>query len=111
KLGAFKAIIDQILADDETAPRKQRHYATQIFQRLVDEHDYTGGYDQVRRYVQARRCSRQETFIPLTHQPGSRAECDFGQVWIDFPRGRRPVAVLLVTWAYSYLPFAIALPT
>jgi transposase len=27
------------------------------------------------------------------------------------PEGRRPVSVLLVTWAWSYCRFAIALPT
>ena len=38
KLGLFKPIIDQILADDEHAPRKQRHTAMQVFRRLVGEH-------------------------------------------------------------------------
>ena len=59
KLGPFKRLIDQILADDQQAPRKQRHTAAQIFRRLRDEHGYTGGYDQVRRYVgQHRRGQR-----------------------------------------------------
>ena len=47
----FTPIIDAILAADEDAPPKQRHTAMQVFRRLRDEHDYTGGYDQVRRYV------------------------------------------------------------
>ena len=56
KLGAFHAVIDQILADDEQAPRKQRHTAMQIYRRLCKpEHGYTGGYDQVRRYSGTRR--------------------------------------------------------
>ena len=50
KLGPFQAVIDQILADDETAPPKQRHTAAQVFRRLRDEHGYPGGYAQVRRY-------------------------------------------------------------
>ena len=49
KLGAFVAIIEQILKDDEAAPRKQRHHARRIFQRLKSEHDYTGSYYPVRR--------------------------------------------------------------
>ena len=53
--GPFRAIVDAILAADETAPRKQRHTASQIYRRLVAEHGYTGGYDQVRRYLQQRR--------------------------------------------------------
>ena len=50
-LGPFEAIIDQILADDETAPPKQRHTAAQVFRRLRDEHGYPGGYAQVQRYL------------------------------------------------------------
>jgi transposase len=111
KLGPFKAIIDQILADDQKAPPKQQHYATQLYQRLVTEHGYQGSYDQVRRYVQAQRRTVPETFVPLSHAPGSRAECDFGHIYVDFPDGRRQVPVLLVTWAYSHFPFALALPS
>src|ERR1700741_4675862 len=60
--GPFRAIVDAILAADASAPRKQRHTATQIFRRLVSEHGYAGAYDQVRRYIQAQRLSRRETF-------------------------------------------------
>ncbi len=110
KLGRFVPIIDEILQADEEAPKKQRHTAMQIFRRIAKE-GYTGGYDQVRRYVASRRRMVRETFLPLDHPPGQRAECDFGHIHVDFPDGRRPVAVLLVTWAYSYRTFAIALPT
>jgi transposase len=109
--GSFRVVVEAILHADEQAPRKQRHTARQIFRRLQDEHGYTGGYDQVRRYVQQHRRDHRETFIPLDHPPGHRAEADFGHIHVDFPDGRRAVPVLLVTWAYSNCPFAIALPT
>jgi transposase len=109
KLDRFKPLIEEILAADEEAPPKQRHQATQIFRRLVKE-GYQGGYDQVRRYVGKRRRREQETFIPLDHDPGQRVEADFGHIWVDFPEGRRQVHVLLLTWAFSYCPFAMALP-
>lgn len=111
KLGPFTTLIDQILQADQQAPRKQRHTATQIFRRLQAEHDYGGGYDQIRRYVGRHRRDARETFIPLEHAPGQRAEADFGQIAVDFPAGRCRVHVLLVTWAYSDCPFALALPT
>lgn len=111
KLDPVKPIIDAILIADETAPPKQRHTGKQIFRRLLAEHAYLGGYDQVRRYVQSCRRRERETFVPLDHDPGQRAEADFGQIWVDFPDGRRSVPVLLVTWAWSYCTFAIALPT
>jgi transposase len=109
--GPFRALVDAILAEDATAPRKQRHTATRVYRRLVAEHSYTGSYDQVRRYLQQRRGDRRETFIPLEHRPGVRAEADFGHIHVDFPDGRRQVPVLIVTWSYSNAPFAIALPT
>src|SRR5437764_7081532 len=110
-LGSFHQAIDAILVADEDAPRKQRHTAMQLFRRLRDEHGYTGGYDQVRRYVGRQRADRRETFIPLAHDPGQRLEADFGHIHVDLPDGRRLVAVLITAWAYSNYPFAMALPT
>ncbi|MFN8333454.1 MAG: hypothetical protein U0T81_19950 [Saprospiraceae bacterium] len=107
----FRLLVDEILRADESAPPKQRHWGTRIFERLRDEHGYTGGYDQVRRYVQNRRLQKREIFVPLSNEPGQRAECDFGHIAVDFPEGRQKVPVLLVTWAYSNHAFAMALPT
>jgi transposase len=109
--GPFHAVIDAILAEDERAPPKQRHTATQVFRRLRDEHGYKGGYDQVRRYIQRQRRDRRETFIPLAHDPGQRLEADFGHIHVDFPEGRRLVPVLVAAWSYSNYPFALALPS
>jgi transposase len=110
-LGPFTAIVEQILRDDRDAPPKQRHTAAQIHRRLQDEHGFRGSYPTVRRYVAAHRQLAQTTFIPLAHPPGSRLEADFGHIHVDFPDGRRPVPFLVVVWAYSNYPFAIALPT
>jgi transposase len=110
KLGPFQATIDQILADDEDAPPKQRHTAAQVFRRLRDEHGYPGGYAQVQRYVFQIRPRHKETFIPLGHLPGQRLEADFGHIHVDFPDGRRLVPFLVTAWAYSNAPFVIALP-
>ena len=109
-LGPFHAIIDQILADDEKAPRKQRHTAMQVFRRLKGEQGYTGCYGQVQRYLLKHRRRHQETFIPLGHLPGRRLEADFGHIHVDFPDGRRLVPFLVATWAYSNAPFVLALP-
>ncbi len=109
-LGPFQTIIDQILADDENAPVKQRHTAMQISRRLQDEHGYCGCYGQVQRYVHKHRRRQRETFIPLGHLPGQRLEADFGHIYVDFPEGRRLVPFLVTTWAYSNHPFVLALP-
>ena len=109
-LGPFQSIIDQILADDEEAPPKQRHTAMQVFRRLQDEHGYHGCYGQVQRYLLRNKRKHRETFIPLAHLPGRRLEADFGHIHVDFPDGRRLVPFLVTTWAYSNAPFVLALP-
>jgi hypothetical protein len=38
KLGPYRPVIDEILEADRKAPRKQRHTARRIWQRLVEEH-------------------------------------------------------------------------
>jgi hypothetical protein len=60
--GPFRAFVDEILAADESAPRKQRHTARQIHRRLITEKGYTGQYDQIRRYLRRQRLDRRETF-------------------------------------------------
>src|SRR5262249_46189661 len=110
-LGPFHRAIDAILTEDEDAPPKQRHTAMQVFRRLQSEHDYKGGYDQVRRYLGRRPRRPRQTFVPLAHDPGVRMEADFGHVHVDLPEGRRLVAVLICAWSYSNYAFALALPT
>jgi hypothetical protein len=44
KLEPFLPVIHQILEADKKAPRKQRHTARRIFERLRDEYGYTGGF-------------------------------------------------------------------
>ena len=43
KLDGFTGFIDQWLQDDLIRPRKQRHTAKRIFERLRDEHQFQGG--------------------------------------------------------------------
>ena len=43
KLDPFIAMIDRILLDDKSRPRKQQHTAKRIFERLRDECGFTGG--------------------------------------------------------------------
>jgi transposase len=41
KLGAYRSLIDEWLAADAGVPRKQRHTARRIWQRLREEHGCT----------------------------------------------------------------------
>ena len=78
KLAGGVATIDQILEDDKTRGKKQRYTAKRIFERLRDEHSYTGGYTIGKDYVRLRKLSQREMFVPLEHPPGD-AQADFGE--------------------------------
>ena len=78
KLEPFTGVIDAILEADRQVPRKQRHTAKRVFERLRDEHGFDGQYTIVKDYVRERRRRTQEMFVPLSHAPG-QAQCDFGE--------------------------------
>ena len=71
-------IIDQILLDDKSVQKKQRHTAKRILERLRDEHGFTGGLTIVSTYVREKKRRSQEVFVPLSHAPG-HAQVDFGE--------------------------------
>ena len=84
-LGPHHALIDDWLAADREAPRKQRHTARRIWQRLVAEHGAEVAETTVRDYVRARR--RQigmpgEAYVPQIHHPGAEAEVDWGEATV-----------------------------
>jgi transposase len=78
KLGPYLEQIEAILEADKDGeiPRKQRHTAKRIFERLR-EAGYDGGYTQVKVAVRELRQSAREVFVPLHHEPGE-AQVDFG---------------------------------
>ena len=78
KLEPYVGVIDQLLEEDKVAPKKQRHTVKRIFERLREEHGFTGGYTIVKDYVRERRRRLREMYVPLSHPPG-HAQCDFGQ--------------------------------
>jgi len=80
KLGAYVGRIGQILKEDQAMPRKQRHTAKRIWERLRDE-GFTGGYTIVKDTVRELTAHRQEVFVPLLHPPGE-AQVDFGQALV-----------------------------
>ena len=78
KLDAFTGIIDGWLEGDREVHRKQRHTAKRVFERLRDEHGFSGGYTIVKDYMRERERRGREMFVPLAHPPG-HAQADFGE--------------------------------
>jgi transposase len=81
KLDAFIPIIDQWLDADRAVSRKQRHTAKRVFDRLRDEHGFTGGYTIIKDYMRDRARRGQEMFVPLAH-PAGHAQADFGEAMV-----------------------------
>ena len=108
-IGPFIPIIHEILEADKKAHHKQRHTGRKIFERLRDEHGYTGGItvvrDEIRRYKQRSA----EVFMPLSHPPG-QAQFDFGQAKAIY-RGREiKVMFCVMSLPYSDVLFCQAFP-
>jgi transposase len=111
-LGAYRALIDQWLIADRSAPRKQRHTARRIYRRLVDEHGAVVSERQVRRWVRERRMALgelvDEAFVPLVHDPGCEAEVDWGEADVVLGGVQRTVFVFLMRACFSGACFVMA---
>lgn len=85
-LDRWKPLIDEWLEADRKAPRKQRHTARRVWQRLVEEHGARVGESTVRRYVTEFRRSTDvpltEVMVPQHHPLGEEAEVDFGTIGV-----------------------------
>ena len=109
KLDPFTGIVDQILIDDQERPKKQRHTAKRIFDRLRDEYDFTGGYTIVKDYVRDKKLGGQEMFVPLVHPPGD-AQADFGEALVVIDGVQRKAHYLVVDLPHSDDAFVKAFP-
>jgi transposase len=85
-LDAWKPLIDAWVTADEALPRKQRHTAHRIWQRLTGEHGARVGESTVRKYVARLRRElgggASQVMVPQVHQPGAEAEVDFAELWV-----------------------------
>jgi transposase len=109
KLDAFAGIIDQILQTDQQSPKKQRHTAKRVFERLRDEHGFTGGYTIVKDYVRGHKLSQREVFIPLRHEPG-HAQADFGEALVRIGGVEQKARFFVVDLPHSDAGFVKAYP-
>ncbi len=106
KLGPYLERIGQILKEDKALPKKQRHTAKRIFERLRAE-GYVGGYSVVKEAVRELEQKNREVFVPLAHEPGE-AQVDFGQALVKMNGHLRKVAFLVMALPYSDAFFVMA---
>jgi transposase len=109
KLGPWLGVIDAILEDDKQRPVKQRHTAKRIFDRLKQEHGFTGGYTIVKDYVRGEEVRGREMFVPLMHAPGE-AQADFGEALVVIAGVEQKAHYLAIDLPHSDDCFVAAFP-
>ena len=109
KLDAFVAIIDKMLADDKGRPKKQQHTSKRIFERLRDEHAFSGGITIVKDYVAGVQQRSREMFVPLVHPPG-HAQADFGEALAIIDGIERKIHYFAYDLPHSDANFVVAYP-
>ncbi len=109
KLEPFTGVIDRILEDDLGRPRKQRHTAKRIFDRLRDKYRFDGQYTIVKDYVREHRRQSREMFVPLSHSPG-HTQCDFGEALVVIGGVERKAHCFVIDLPHSDGCFVKAYP-
>lgn len=108
----YHDIIAQWLEQDKLAPKKQRHTAKRIYDRLYTEHQFLGSESAVRRYVARLRSEIDgpniEPFFVLTAEPGEVAQVDWGQAEVKIKGVTTTVHIFCLRMKASSVPFVWA---
>jgi len=108
KLGPYLDRIRLILQSDKQMPKKQRHTAKRIFDRLCEE-GYRGGYTVVKEVVRELRRTSQEVYMPLVHRPGE-AQVDYFHALAKIGGRLEKVAIFLMALPFSDAFFLMVTP-
>jgi transposase len=106
KMGPYLERIAQIIEEDKALPKKQRHTAKRIYDR-IREMGYAGKYTQVKEAVRELMRVKQEVFMPLIHRPGE-AQVDFGYALVKVSGVLRKVGFFVMVLPYSDAFFVMA---
>ena len=113
-MGIYREIVDRWLIEDQELPRKQRHTAIRVYDRLVAEYGFRGGQSTVRRYVRERKAdlglNHVEAMVPLVHELGSGAEVDWGEAQVKIGGVQRKIKLFCMRSRYSGKIFIQAYP-
>jgi transposase len=106
KIGPYLGRIAEIIESDQELPRKQRHTAKRIYER-IQEMGYEGRYTQVKEAVKEIKRFRREVFMPLLHRPGE-AQVDFGYALARVGGVLRKLGFFVMVLPYSDAFFVMA---
>jgi transposase len=111
-LGPWKELIRGWLEADLHAPRKQRHTARRVWQRLVEEHGAEVAEPTVRAFVAEVKAELAKAALDVTvgqeHAPGADAEVDFGEFRARIDRELLVLQLFVMRLSASGRGFAVA---
>lgn len=110
-LGPYKAQIDDLLAENERLPRKQRYTSHKIYEAL-HKSGYSGSESNVRHYIAQRRREKKQPklYLPLEFDPGVDAQVDWGDAVAIIGGEKVTVQVFYMRLNYSRKLFMAAFP-
>ncbi len=110
-LGAYLSRIDELLAENERLPRKQRYTGHKIYEQLQKE-GYTGSESGVRRHIGQRRREgkKRPVYIPLEFDPGMDGQVDWAEAEAIIAGEQLTVHLFLMRLCYSRKLFVCAFP-
>lgn len=112
KMDGFAHIVDGWLTEDRRMPRKQRHTAKRVYDRLVAEHGFKGSYSCVQRYVKRWREEHRdgsEGFLDLKWNPGEM-QVDFGVARVTLAGRDVDAHVPAASLPYSNMRLCVPMP-
>jgi transposase len=111
-MGPYEQLVRGWLRDDLDAPKKQRHTARRVWQRLVEEHDASVAESTVRDFVRQVRAELAAEALPAVsvaqeHPAGAEAEVDFGEFYANIDGVRTRVWLFVMRLSCSARAFAM----
>ncbi len=110
-LGPYKERIQELLAENERLPRKQRYSGHKIYQ-LIQQEGYAGSESTVRGYIGKLRGTekRRQVYLPLEFDPGTDGQMDWGEGVAIIAAERVKVQLFYMRLCYSRKLFMMAFP-
>jgi transposase len=111
-LGPYKGRINELLAENERLPRKQRYTGHKICEAIQDE-GYAGSEVGVRCYIARQRKEKKRcaVYLPLEFDPGVDAQVDWGEGIAIIAGEKVTVQLFCIRLCYSRRLFMMAFPS
>jgi transposase len=113
KMGPYGGVIDAWLEADLSAPKKQRHTARRIWERLREEYGAEVAESTVRAFVARRRrevAPKGDAFLHLVFPPAEAAQVDWGEACVVMAGVPTRIYLFCMRLCYSTAAFVMAFP-